>query len=345
MMVEATRLLVTLTATAAGFMVGSKIGDSSAVVGATIGAGLGYVIGGAFGRLVRRALDVAPSAIVPRVSGPQLFAGAFGIGLGVIVGLAVGFPIIALMPPEVGWPLASLIVLLIASFAGKIFAARAEELLASVGLSERKPIATHRLGSDPESFLVDSSAAIDGRVLDLARTGLARGRYWVPAFVVDELQAIADSGDVSRRRRGRRGLDVLESLRDVPGVELAILEEHVPEFPEVDAKLLAIAERSDATLVTTDHNLGAAAGVRGISVLNPHSVAESLRPQAGAGDLIEVTVEKVGSEPGQGVGYLDDGTMVVIERAATSVGETVQVQISNAVRTQMGRMLFGRLAA
>lgn len=345
MMVEATRLLVTLTATAAGFMVGSKIGDSSAVVGATIGAGLGYVIGGAFGRLVRRALDVAPSAIVPRVSGPQLFAGAFGIGLGVIVGLAVGFPIIALMPPEVGWPLASLIVLLIASFAGKVFAARAEELLASVGLSERKPIATHRLGSDPESFLVDSSAAIDGRVLDLARTGLARGRYWVPAFVVDELQAIADSGDVSRRRRGRRGLDVLESLRDVPGVELAILEEHVPEFPEVDAKLLAIAERSDATLVTTDHNLGAAAGVRGISVLNPHSVAESLRPQAGAGDLIEVTVEKVGSEPGQGVGYLDDGTMVVIEQAGKVVGSTVTVQVSNAVRTQMGRMLFGRIAA
>lgn len=345
MMVEATRLLVTLTATAAGFMVGSQIDDNSAVVGATIGAGVGYVFGGAFGRLVRRALDVAPSAIVPKVSGPQLFAGAFGIGLGVLVGLAVGFPVIALMPPEVGWPLASLIVLLIASFSGTVFAARAEELLASVGLSPRKPIATHRLGSDPESFLVDSSAAIDGRILDLARTGLARGRHWVPGFVVDELQGIADSGDASRRRRGRRGLDVLESLRDVVGVELAILEEQVPEFPEVDAKLLAIAERSGATLVTTDHNLAAAAGVRGIAVLNPHLVAESLRPQAGAGDLIEVTVEKVGSEPGQGVGYLDDGTMVVIERAANAVGKTVEVQISNAVRTQMGRMLFGRLAA
>lgn len=345
MMVEATRLLVTLTATAVGFMVGSKVGDSSAVVGATIGAGLGYVVGGAFGRLVRRALDVAPTAIVPKVSGPQLFAGAFGIGLGVIVGLAVGFPVVALMPPEVGWPLASLVVLLIASFAGKIFSARADELLSSVGLAQKRPLATHRLGSDPESFLIDSSAAIDGRILDLARTGLARGRHWVPAFVIDELQAIADSGDVSRRRRGRRGLDVLESLRDVAGVELAILEEHVPEYPEVDAKLLAIAERSEATLVTTDHNLGAAAGVRGIAVLNPHSVAESLRPQAGAGDLIEVTVEKVGSEPGQGVGYLDDGTMVVIERAANAVGQTVKVKVSNAVRTQMGRMLFGRLAA
>jgi uncharacterized protein YacL len=134
-------------------------------------------------------------------------------------------------------------------------------------------------------------------------------------------------------------------MRDVNGVELAILEEHVPEFPEVDAKLLAIAERSEATLVTTDHNLAAAAGVRGITVLNPHLIAESMRPQASAGDLIQVAVEKVGSEPGQGVGYLDDGTMVVIEQAGPSVGKTVEVQVSNAVRTQMGRMLFGRLAA
>ncbi len=345
MMVEATRLLVTLTATAAGFMVGRRIGESSSVVGATIGAGLGYVFGGAFGRLVRRALDVAPSAIVPRFSGPQLFAGAFGIGLGIVVGLTLGLPIIFLMPPEVAWPLASLVVLLVTAFSATVFSARAEELLASVGLGIRKPIATHRLDSDPRSFLMDSSAAIDGRILDLARSGLARGRHWVPAFVVDELQAIADSGDPHRRRRGRRGLDVLESLRDVVGVELAILEEHVPEFPEVDAKLLAIAERSEATLVTTDHNLAAAAGVRGITVLNPHLIAESMRPQASAGDVIQVAVEKVGSEPGQGVGYLDDGTMVVIEQAGPSVGETVEVQVSNAVRTQMGRMLFGRLAA
>ena len=140
MMVEATRLLVTLVATAVGFMVGAQVDDNSAVVGATIGAGIGYVFGGAFGRLVTRALDVAPAAIVPRVSGPQLFAGAFGIGLGVVVGLAIGFPAVALLPPEVGWPLAALLVLLIASFAGKVFAARADELLASVGLSERKPL-------------------------------------------------------------------------------------------------------------------------------------------------------------------------------------------------------------
>ena len=345
MMVEATRLLVTLTATAVGYMIGRSIDEQSAIVGAIIGAGIGYVLGGAFGRLVGRALAVAPTVVVPRFNGPQLFAGAFGLGLGLMGGIAMGLPIVLLLPPEIGWPLASLVVLLAASFAGTVFAARAEELLSSVGLRPKTPLATHRLGHDPQAFVIDSSAAIDGRVLDLARSGLARGKHWVPVFVVDELQGIADSGNRNTRRRGRRGLDVLESLREVPGIELAVLEEYVPEHPEVDAKLVAIAERSEATLITTDHNLAMAAGVRGITVLNPHAVAESLQPQASAGDLIEVTIEKLGSEPGQGVGYLDDGTMVVIEEASASVGKTVQVEVSNAVRTQIGRMLFGRLAA
>ena len=345
MMVEATRLLVTLTATAAGFMVGNKIGDSSAVVGATIGAGLGYVLGGAFGRLFRRALDVAPAALGPKISGPELFAGAFGVGLGLAIGLVLSVPAVILLPPEVGWPVGALVVFLVAAFCASVFAARADELLASVGLRPRVPLASHRLGADPKAFLLDSSAAIDGRILDLSRSGLARGRFWVPAFVVDELQAIADSGDKNRRRRGKRGLEVLEMLRHVAGVEMAVLEETVPEVEQVDAKLLAIAERSEATLVTTDHNLAVAAEVRGLTVLNPHSVAESLRPQASPGDLIDVTVEKVGSEPGQGVGYLDDGTMVVIEQAGAAVGREVRVEVSNAVRTQMGRMLFGRMAA
>ncbi len=345
MMVEATRLLVTLMATTGGFMVGNHIGESSAIVGATIGAGLGYVLGGAFGRLFRRALDLAPMALGPRMSGPELFAGAFGLGLGLAIGLMLSLPGVILLPPEVGWPLAALVVFLVAAFCASVFAARADELLASVGLRPRLPIASHRLDADTNTFLLDSSAAIDGRILDLARSGLARGRFWVPGFVVDELQAIADSGDKNRRRRGRRGLEVVEMLRHAPGVELAVLEETVPEVEEVDAKLLVIAERSEATLVTTDHNLAMAAEVRGRTVLNPHSVAESLRPQASPGDLIEVTVEKVGSEPGQGVGYLDDGTMVVIEQAGTSVGREVRVEVSNAVRTQVGRMLFGRMAA
>nr|NIS40503.1 hypothetical protein [Desulfuromonadales bacterium] len=218
MMVEATRLLVTLTATTAGFMIGTSIGESSAIVGATIGAGLGYVFGGAFGRLFRRALDAAPAALGPRISGPELFAGAFGIGLGLAVGLVLGLPIVILLPPEVGWPLSGLVVFLIAAFSAAIFAARADELLASVGLRPRTPMASHRLDADHKAFLLDSSAAIDGRILDLARSGLARGRFWVPTFVVDELQAIADSGDKNRRRRGRRGLEGLEMLRHIGGV-------------------------------------------------------------------------------------------------------------------------------
>jgi uncharacterized protein YacL len=343
--VEAVRLCVTLAATAAGFMIGGSLTESHAIVGSVIGAGVGYVLGGALGRLFRRILDTAPAGVTPELSGPQLFGGAFGLVVGLSAGVVLAAPLVLLTPPVVAWPLAALLILLAASFSAKLGSERADDVISSFGLRPHVPMSSQRLGNRSHTFVLDTSAAIDGRVLDIARAGLAVGRMWVPVFVVDELQAIADSGDKNRRRRGRRGLQVLESLRDVAGVEISILEEEVPEHHEVDAKLIALAERAQATLVTTDANLGSAAAVRGVTVLNPQVLSEAMRPQAAAGDVIEVNVEKLGSEPGQGVGYLDDGTMVVIEQGGGYVGETVRVEVANAVRTQVGRMLFGRMAA
>lgn len=345
MIVEAIRLLVTLTATAAGFLVGNANDSEAAILGAVVGAGVGYVFGGAFGRLVGKALRVAPRALAPRMTGPQLFAGAFGVIIGLIIGGVLAVPLWVFLPPAVGWSLGALVMLLTASFAGTLFAGRAEELLGAVGLKTSKPIVAHRLDATHRNFLIDSSAAIDGRILELARSGLLGGKLWVPVFVVDELQAIADSRDPTRRRRGRRGLDVLDALRDVVGAELALVEETVPEAEEVDAKLQVLATRLEASLVTTDHNLAKAAAIRAIHTVNPHSLGELLRPAHAVGDHIAVRVERVGSEPGQGIGYLDDGTMVVVEGAAEMVGMNVDVEVSNTLRTQVGRMLFARLAA
>ena len=162
--------------------------------------------------------------------------------------------------------------------------------------------------------------------------------------MVDELQSIADAADKDRRRRGRRGLDVLEALRTTPGLDFVVVEDTVPEHAEVDIKLVAIAQRDGAILVTTDHNLSRAASLRGIEVLNPHELGEQLRPSLAMGDQVSVTIAKVGSEIGQGVGYLDDGTMVVVAGGADSIGETVDVEVSNMLRTSMGRMLFAHLA-
>jgi uncharacterized protein YacL len=345
---EAVRLIITLALTAVGFAVGRAVPDwfdgsqvdpdAAIVTGAVLGAGVGYVVGGLVGRLVSRGLNRAP-AIVARASGPELFAGAFGVVSGVLIGVVVGVPLIVLLPEILGWGIAAFLVLVLAAFGGRVFSARADDLLATAGLRAR-PV------EPPEGavYLIDSSAAIDGRILELARAGLLTGSIWLPEFVIDELQGIADSGSKHTRRRGRRGLDVLEALRDVAGIDVRVSEDSVPEHSDVDAKLVALGSRYGATLVSTDHNLVKAAGLRGISVLNPHSLGELLRPALVPGDRVAILVERPGSEPGQGVGYTDDGTMVVVEGGAGAVGSVVEVEVANTLRTSVGRMLFARMA-
>lgn len=353
MLIEMVRLVVTLAATAAGFFVGRSIPDwvesgspspdAAVILGAVLGAGIGYVIGGLLGRFIRRSLDHAPD-LVARTSGPELFAGTFGLIAGLLMGSVVAVPAIILLPPVIGWSSAALLVIVLASFGSAIFSSRADELLAAAGLGKRRGRPAE-LGERPTpgAFVVDSSAAIDGRVLELARAGLLIGEVWVAGFVLDELQGIADSGNKERRRRGRRGLDVLDAVAALPAVELRTDERSFPEFPEVDSKLLGLCAETAAILVTTDHNLAAAAGLRGIGVLNPHALGESMRRVPMPGESIDLLVEKDGTEPGQGVGYLDDGTMVVVEGGAAHVGEKVEVEVMSAMRTSIGRMVFARL--
>ncbi|MDX1689605.1 MAG: TRAM domain-containing protein [Acidimicrobiia bacterium] len=345
MIIEIVRLMVTLATTAAGFLVGRSLlagsfgfdPDAAVIIGSVLGAGIGYVGGGLFGRSVGRGLDRAPM-VVERATGPQLFAGAFGVLLGIVVGAVVSLPLVVLTPWFVGWPLAALLVVLAVAFSTRVFTARATDLLAAAGLRP-KGLAPRRA----DAYLLDTSAIIDGRVLELCRTGLVTGDVWVPEFVLGELQAIADSGDHGRRRRGRRGLEVLEALRDLAGVDLRVAQESVPAHEDVDAKLAALADAWKATLVTTDSNLARVASLRGIAVLNPHVIGDALRPAVAPGETITLLLEKEGSEDGQAVGYLDDGTMVVVEAADDRLGETVVVEVANALRTSVGRLLFGRL--
>jgi uncharacterized protein YacL len=349
MLIELIRLVVTLALTAAGFLVGREVPgwfssqavdpDAAIVVGTVIGAGIGYVLGGLIGRAVRKGLDRAPQ-LVSRASGPQLFAGAFGMVAGLLVGVVAGLPLVLLAPAVLGWPIAAFMVILLAAFGGRVFAARAHDLLAAAGLRSRT--ATGR-GPGGGGFVIDTAAAIDGRILELARAGVLSGEVWVPEFVLDELQGIADSGGKDRRRRGRRGLEVLEALRDLPSVELHTAEADLPGYEGVDAKLVALCQRSGASLVSTDSNLTRTAALRGVAVLNPQALGELLRPQYQAGDRITLKVERPGTEPGQGVGYLDDGTMVVIEGGAGAVGETREVEVANTLRTSLGRMVFAKL--
>jgi uncharacterized protein YacL len=327
--VEAVRLLITGTS------------DTASVVGAVLGAGVGYVGGGIFGRGFRSRLETAPERLVARVSGPSLFAGAFGVVTGLLIGIVLSIPIVLFVPVAIGWPLAALVVLILILVAVRIFMARAEDLLAVAGLRTRGPLRSLSLAEGGRAHLIDSSAAIDGRLLALVQAGLVQGRLWAPAFVVDELQGLADSGDGGVRRRGRRGLEALEALHSATA-EFTVLDDAVLEYEDVDAKLLELAARSGARLVTTDYNLSKAAELRGITVLNPSLLGEKLKPIVSTGESLTVSISKAGKGAGQGVAYLDDGTMVVVEDAADAIGAELEVVVTSTTRTAVGRMLFAR---
>jgi uncharacterized protein YacL len=190
--------------------------------------------------------------------------------------------------------------------------------------------------------ILDTSVAIDGRIVDVVRAGFLHGEIYLTTPVIGELQGFADAGDELRRSKGRRGLEVLEVLKREPGIDVVVIDDVVPGVPEVDAKLVRLAIDKDAALLTLDTNLAKAAGIAGVRVLNLHALALALRPPVAAGDEVSVLVTKTGKEPGQGVGYLDDGTMVVIERGREFVGHELHVQVTSVLTTANGRLVFGR---
>jgi uncharacterized protein YacL len=192
--------------------------------------------------------------------------------------------------------------------------------------------------------VLDTSSIIDGRVAQLIEKGFLEGTLVVPRFVIAELQAIADKADPQKRERGRRGLDTLQALRQANPNCFVIHEANYPDLNTVDEKLVRLAQSVGGTLVTTDYNLKKVALLQGIKVLNVNELAEVLRPIYIAGDSFDIKITREGKEPGQGVGYLEDGTMVVVEEGQRAVGKTRSVVVTGSIQTSAGRMLFARLA-
>ena len=197
-------------------------------------------------------------------------------------------------------------------------------------------------------LLLDTSVIIDGRIADVADTRILESQVIVPRFILAELQAIADSDDKLKRNRGRRGLDILNRLQTTEKVDIQILDAHAPRVDsavDVDAKLVALAEHLDGRIITNDYNLNKVAQLRGVVVINLNDLANALKPIVLPGESINVKVIKPGEEPGQGVGYLEDGTMVVAEQGREHVGRDVTIIVTSILQTSAGRMIFGRLDA
>lgn len=199
------------------------------------------------------------------------------------------------------------------------------------------------LGSFPK--ILDTSAIIDGRIFDVCKSGFLEGELVIPSFVLGELRHIADSADSLRRARGRRGLDVLAKIQEELDCPVRIEERDYADAAEVDVKLLRLAKDLNGAVLTTDFNLNKVAGVTGVRVLNINQLAGALRPVVLPGEEMTVHIVREGKEPGQGVAYLDDGTMVVVENGRRRVGETLETIVTTVLQTSAGRMIFGRVKA
>jgi uncharacterized protein YacL len=197
-------------------------------------------------------------------------------------------------------------------------------------------------GSKHSFKILDTSVIIDGRIADIVETGFVDGALVIPQFVLHELQLVADSSDSMKRNRGRRGLDVLQRIQKMPQLTIQIVEEDFPNVREVDMKLIELAKVYACKIVTNDFNLNKVAQLHGVEVLNINELANALKPVVLPGELMRVFILKEGKEYNQGVAYLDDGTMVVVDNARKMISKTIDIAVTSVLQTTAGKMIFGR---
>ncbi len=283
------------------------------------------------------------------VSIQGLVFGLSGAIIGLLLGALASVPL-SKLPAPFGDTLPLAITAVLTLVMMGVMNVRQSSLLALMPFLNVKNSARPAAGDDAASaptvtsqlpqILVDTSVIIDGRIADIATAGFVPGRLSVPRFVLAELQNIADSDDAMRRGRGRRGLDVLNTLRDLPDVEITIIEDDAPEIREVDAKLVALAQRFGCNVLTTDYNLNRVAQIQGVRVLNVNELSNAIRPVVLPGEELLVRVVQPGKERNQGVGYLADGTMIVVENGDKVMGQEVLTEVTRVFQTVAGKMIF-----
>ena len=274
------------------------------------------------------------------IAAEDLLAASVGLIVGLIIAALLALPL-SLLPDPVG-QLLPFIASVLLSYVG-IAVALVRKVEIYNLLAGRRAAAGGEQSAGPAGVLLDSSAIIDGRIADISRTGFVPSPLVVPRFILQELQRIADSDDAMRRKRGRRGLDVLNRLQKEGAVTVRISDLDIPEIGDVDGKLIQLARIHHCPILTTDFNLNRVAELQGVSVLNIHDLAQSVRPLVQPGEELSVQLAHEGKEHGQGVGYLDDGTMVVVDDGKGRLGQKVNVAVSRLLPTAAGRIIFAHL--
>lgn len=286
-------------------------------------------------RPLRRGLDSFAS-----VPSGAVVAGVAGMMVGLAIASILSIPLLRIEGWQ-GWG-APLMLSFVLGFGGLLLGVQRQRDVPGGGASvavRRGAVGDAKSGA---RILVDTSAIIDGRIADVAQTGFVTGNLVVPRFVLDELRHIADSGDPLRRARGRRGLEVLNRLRRDARVPLEVLDAELSEGLEVDATLVQLSKAEGASILTTDYNLNRVAEVEGVRVLNLNELAHALKPVVLSGEEITVQIVQEGKEAGQGVGFLDDGTMVVVEGGRRHISERLGVTVTRVLQTAAGRIIFAQ---
>ncbi|HNR51979.1 MAG TPA: hypothetical protein PLE36_09060 [Deltaproteobacteria bacterium] len=263
---------------------------------------------------------------------PMAYVGGFlGAILGLVIGSLLGYVLLRL---EGGIFLFILINSLFAYLGYTVGLAWGKEL-GDLPMFQRRGRSEH-----PRRKILDTSVIIDGRVPDICDAGFIEGVLVAPQFILNELQHIADSSDPLKRARGRRGLDILNRLQKNPQVQFEILDKDFPKIKEVDSKLIALAKEIEADVLTNDFNLNKVAQIQGVNVLNINQLANAVKPIVLPGESLSVTIAKQGKEKGQGVAYLEDGTMVVVEQGEYLLNKSIEVTVTSILQTPAGRMIF-----
>src|SRR5579864_2561454 len=275
-----------------------------------------------------------------RASLRRLIGAAVGSILGILGSYLMGLVLLRTSIPEDTRSFLDVGLLLVMTYIGLVIGANKGDML---NLQALGGLFGSEQGNGRQPKVFDTSVIIDGRVADICEAHFLEGALLLPQFVLRELQLVADSADSLKRQRGRRGLEVLQRIQKMPHLEVEIADDDFPNIPDVDLKLIELAKRYDGKIVTNDYNLNKVATLQGIEILNVNQLANSLKPVVLPGETMRVFILREGKEYNQGVAYLDDGTMVVVDGARRMINKTIDITVTSVHQTTAGKMIFGRL--
>ncbi len=316
----------------------------SAVVGLQLGSiyqgyGSSWALFGTLIGAVGAVIVILLENFAGKVSTRGLSAAVFGLIMALVVSKILSGAID--MIPDLNQAVASLIkitMVLILSYFGMVMSLRGRDEFSLV----IPYIKFDRQDQKSSLMILDTSAIIDGRIFDIASTKFLEGKFLIPRFVLKELQQVADSADALKRNRGRRGLEILNKLKKSSSISMKIHDEDFPDIRTVDEKLIVLAKLLEAKIITNDFNLNRVAELQGATILNINDLANALKSVVLPGETLDVRIVKEGKEPSQGIGYLDDGTMVVVDHSKQLIGQAVHVTVTSVLQTSAGRMIFAK---